>query len=89
MLKPSVERERLDVVKPASGEKLRCGMSAKDFQQCERQIDGSKGPCGEAAAIILPLDMINHLALIKKTSEIPPRARGYRNPVGMTLLLAR
>ena len=74
MLKPSVERERLDVVKPASGEKLRCGMSAKDFQQCERQIDGSKGPCGEAAAIILPLDMINHLALIKKRVRSYPRA---------------
>jgi hypothetical protein len=37
----------------------RCARGAK------RQIDGSKGRCGAATAIILPLDMTNHLALIK------------------------
>ena len=38
-------------------------------REAKRQVDGSKGRCGAATAIILPLDMTNHLALIK-TSDV-------------------
>jgi hypothetical protein len=39
------------------------------------QIDGSKGPFGAATAIILPLDMTNHLALIKNERRYEYRRR--------------
>ena len=38
-------------------------------REAKRQIDGSKGSCRAAMAIILPLDMTNHLALIQ-TSDV-------------------
>ena len=36
----------------------------------DRKIDGSKGPCGAATTIIHARDMTNHLALIKKRSDV-------------------
>ena len=41
----------------------------------KRLIDGSKGPCGAATAIILPLDMTNHLALIQNEQRHEYRRR--------------
>jgi len=56
---------------PVASERIREAVRAK----AKRQIDGSKGPCGAATAIILPLDMTNHLALIKNERRHEYRRR--------------